>query len=84
MQQQKQVPSLPSTNDLYITVEPICKLYTDDTGRFPTKAHSGNQYLMISFHTEYNAILVALFKSWKDVHRLQAYNSIMQCLKEGL
>ncbi len=25
-----------TTNDLHLTVEPISKLYTDDTGRFPT------------------------------------------------
>ena len=60
-QQQQRVPALPSTNDLHIIVEPIRKLYTDDTGRFPSKARSGNQYLMIAFHSDTNAILVAPF-----------------------
>jgi hypothetical protein len=63
-------------------VEPISKLYTDDTGSFPTRAQSGNQYIMIAFHTPSNAILVAPFKSRKDVHQLEAYNSIMQRLKK--
>ena len=80
-QQQQQVPALPSKNDLHIIVEPISKLYTDDTGRFPSKARSGNQYLMIAFHSDTNAILVAPFKSRKDSHRMQAYNEIMQRLK---
>ena len=62
-------------------MEPISKLYTDDTDRFPTKARIGNQYLMIEFHTDSNDILVSPFNYWKDIHWLQAYNSIMQCLK---
>ena len=36
---------------------------------------------MIKFHTPTNAILVAPFKSRKDVHRMEAYNSIMQRIK---
>ena len=36
---------------------------------------------MIAFHTPTNAILVAPFKSRKDTHRLEAYNSIIQSLK---
>ena len=70
-----------TTNDLHLTVEPISKLYTDDTGCFPTRAQSGNQYIMIAFHTPTNAILVAPFKSRKDFHRMEAYNSIMKRLK---
>jgi len=63
-------------------VEPISKLYTDDTGHFPTRAQSGNQYIMIAFHTPTNAILVAPFKSRTDFHRMEAYNSIMQRRKK--
>ena len=31
-------------------VTPISKLYTDDTGRFPVHARSGNRYIMIAYH----------------------------------
>jgi hypothetical protein len=82
VQQQSSPEPVSTTNDLHLTVEPISKLYTDDICRFPTRAQSGNQYIMIAFHTPTNAILVAPFKSRKDVHRLEAYNSIMQRLKE--
>jgi hypothetical protein len=82
VQQQATPEPASTTNDLHLTVEPISKLYTDDTGRFPTRAQSGNQYIMIAFHTPTNAILVAPFKSRKDVHQMEAYNSIMQRLKE--
>ena len=78
---QQQAPAFPSTNDLHIIVEPISKLYTRDTGRFPSKDRSGNQYLMIAFHSDMNDILVAPFKSRKDSHRMQAYNDIMHCLR---
>ena len=57
-QQHQQVPAVPITNDLHITVEPISKLYTDDTGRFPTTARSGNQYIMIALHTLTNAMII--------------------------
>ena len=61
----------------------IGKLYTNDTGRFPIKARSGNQYLMVAYHFDSNAILVAPFKTRKDKHRLEAYKSIMTRLRKN-
>ena len=61
----------------------ISKLYTDDTGRFPIKARSGNQYLMVANHCDSNEILVAPFKTRKDKHRLEAYKSIMTRLRRN-
>jgi hypothetical protein len=52
-------------------------LYTDDTGRFPIKARSGNQYIMIAYHADGNVILQQPFKTKSDAHRLAAYNIIM-------
>ena len=69
------------SHELHIRVEPISKLYTDDTGRFPVRAHSGNQYTMIAYHCDSNAILAAPFKIRADKHRLLASASIMQRLK---
>ena len=56
------------------------KLYTDDTGRFPVRARSGNQYVMVAYHTASNVILVQPFVSRKDKHRIAAYNAIMERL----
>jgi hypothetical protein len=50
-------PSALPSNEVYIRVYPISKLYTDDTGQFPIKARSGNQYIMIAYHTNGNLIL---------------------------
>ena len=60
------------SNELFIQVTPISKLYTDDTGRFPIHARSGNQWIMIAFHCNANMILSAPFKSREDMHRLLA------------
>ena len=64
-------------------VTPISKLYTDDTGRFPVHAHSGNRYIMIAYHCDANLILAEPLSSRKDAHRLLAYNKIMQRLTEN-
>ena len=64
-------------------VTPISKLYTDDTGRFPVHARSGNIYIMISYYCNANLILVEPFSSRKDAHRLLAYNKIMQRLTDN-
>ena len=64
---------------------PLSKLYTDDTGRLPIRARSGNQYITIAYHKLSNVILCAPFANRSDAHRLAAYNSIMHRLtKRGL
>jgi hypothetical protein len=65
------------SNQVFITVHPLSRLYTDDTGRFLVRACSGNQYVMITFHADGNLILQQAFKSKSDRHRIAAYNAIM-------
>lgn len=74
-----------SANELYVKsyhFGSLSKLYTDDCGRFPVRSRQGNNYIMIAYHQQSNTILSAPFKSRADKHRLQAYNSIMQRLKD--
>jgi hypothetical protein len=82
----EQVPPLPAIapqasdlplNEVHIQVFPISKLYTDDTGRFPVKAHLGNQYVMIAYHADGNLILQQAFKTRSNKHCISAYNTIM-------
>jgi hypothetical protein len=47
---------LPS-NQVFIKVYPLSRLYTDDTGCFPIGARLVNQYIMITFHADDNIIL---------------------------
>jgi hypothetical protein len=72
--------ALPSTNELYITDFPLAKLYTNNTGRLPIWARSGNQYITIIFHSHCNVILCAPYVNRSDKHLLAAYNSIMHRL----
>ena len=73
-------PPLPQekTSELHVSVHHISRLYTDDTGRFPVRSRSGNQYIMVAYHCDSNAILACPFKTRKDCHRLAAYNSVME------
>jgi hypothetical protein len=70
-------PSTLPSNEVYICVYSISKLYTDNMGWFPIKAHYGNQYVMIAYHADGNLILQQGFKSRCDTHRVAAYKAIM-------
>jgi hypothetical protein len=83
------LPALPTaapicmdvpSNQVFIKVYPLSRLYTDDTGCFPIRACLGNQYIMIAFHANGNLILQQAFKSKSDRHQIAAYNAIMTCL----
>ena len=71
-----------SSNELHIRIHAINKLYTDDTGRFPVQARSGNQYIMVAYHCNRNAILACLLKTRKDTHRLQDHSTITGRLRD--
>ena len=71
------------TKELYVRIEPISKLYTDDMGSLPFRSLSGNYFIMLSYHVEYNLILVDPLKSGQDRHRLSAENHIMSRLQKN-
>ena len=62
---------------------PISKLYTEDTGRLPIHARTGNQYIMITYHCDANLILAEPLSSKKDTHQLLVYNKIMLGLTDN-
>ena len=70
------------SNELQIRVEHNRKLYTDHTGRFHVCLRSGKQYIIMVYHCDSNAIIATPFKYIADKHRILAYNSIMQCIKD--
>ena len=75
------LPTPPDTHEVHITEIAASTLFTDDTGRFPIRSRSGNQYIMVAYHQASNAILVQPFQSKHDHHRIPAYNTIMTRLK---
>jgi hypothetical protein len=70
-------PADVPSNQVFIMVYPLSRLYIDDTGRFPVRACLGNQYIMIAIHANGNLILQQVFKSKRDCHCIAAYNAIM-------
>jgi hypothetical protein len=71
--------AMPS-NQIFVVTKPLSKLFTNDTGRFPVRACSGNQYVMVAFHANGNLILQQAFKTKSDRHCIAAYSTIMTCL----
>ena len=64
-------PGYDSVNELRVNIIHQSKLYPDDTSWFPTRRRSGNQYIMVAYHSS-NFILVEPFASRKDNHQLAA------------
>eukprot|EP00804_Cyclotella_cryptica_P024875 CCRYP_011786-RA/>CCRYP_011786-RA protein AED:0.28 eAED:0.28 QI:0/0/0/1/1/1/2/0/729 len=75
MYHQQTSPASPQ-HDIDIFTVPLNKIFTDDTGRFHPRSCSGNQFIMIAFHANTNAILVRPFPNKHDVHRIAEYQDI--------
>ena len=60
------------SNELFLQVVPISKLYTDNTGQFHVHARSVHQYVMITYHCNANLMLAVPFKTRKDTYRIKA------------
>ena len=69
-------------NTIHIKTTHLSKLYTDETGRFPVISRKSNQYIMVAYHFDFNAIIVVPFKTRKDKDRMVSYNTTMQRLKD--
>jgi hypothetical protein len=67
-------------NQVFFVTQPLSKLFTNNTGRFPIRARSSNQYVMTAFHANSNLSLQQAFKTKSDRHRIATYNAIMTCL----
>jgi hypothetical protein len=65
---------------VFLHVYPINKLYTDGTGCFPIQARSGNQFVVIAYHTDGNLILQQGFQTKAAKHCISAFNKIMESL----
>ena len=74
------LPLIDASREIFFRVYPISKFYLDDTGWFLVRACSGNQYVIIAYHTKGNLILQQAFPTKADKHRIPAFNNIMTCL----
>ena len=71
--------------DVYATVvdlwDPTETIYTDQTGAFPTTAHSGARYIMVMVTIDANTILVCPIKNRSDQELRQAYLKLLDRAK---
>eukprot|EP00543_Licmophora_paradoxa_P007200 CAMPEP_0202442320 /NCGR_PEP_ID=MMETSP1360-20130828/1777_1 /ASSEMBLY_ACC=CAM_ASM_000848 /TAXON_ID=515479 /ORGANISM="Licmophora paradoxa, Strain CCMP2313" /LENGTH=61 /DNA_ID=CAMNT_0049057657 /DNA_START=43 /DNA_END=225 /DNA_ORIENTATION=+ len=57
-------------------MEPTGQIYTDQTGKFITPSSNGNQYLMILYDYDSNAILAQPMKNRTAKTILEAYKKL--------
>ena len=57
------------------------KVYTDQTGKFPTTSSNGNKYVFILYAYDLNAILAEPLKSRTATHITEAYDKLIQQLR---
>ncbi len=74
------LPIEAPSNQVFVVTKPLSKLFTNNTGLFPVRARSSNQYIMIAFPANGNLIFQQTFKSKSDCHCIASYNTIMTCL----
>lgn len=53
-------------------------LLTDQTGKFPTRLHCGNKYVMVMVKIDSNVILLELLKRRKDPELICEYDSFIK------
>ena len=78
-------PDIPNrkTHDVYVHFEPFghtIKAYGDLTGRFPYQSSCRNQYFLVVYNYNSNAILVELLKSCNGTEIKNAYLTIINRL----
>ena len=71
-----------STNDYYAKIENLHKIYTDQTGKFPTISSNGMQYCFVLYSFDANAILVEPIKQRSASELLRAHQKLVQYLTE--
>ena len=59
------------------------KMYTDQTGKFPVRSSRGMQYVMVLLEIQSNSILVAGMRNRTSGEMVQAYQSMIDRLKES-
>ena len=80
----QQQPVSARTNNVVLKTmdlhEPTGRVATDQTGRFPVKSSRGNQYLMVAYVHDANAILAVPVKNRSKQSLIDAYTTIYKKL----
>ena len=80
-----QEPNNTKTNDIMCSImdssELRSKSYSDQTGKFPIKSASGNQYIFVMYHYDTNSIHATPIKSRHTTHITEAWEKTFHLLK---
>ena len=69
--------------DVYTKVYDACNtVFSDQTGKFPTKSKRGNKYIMVMVEIDRNAIMVEPIKNCTDTELTRSYHAMMLRLKQ--
>ena len=58
-------------------------IYSDQTGKFPVRARSGNRYIMVMVEIDSNYVLVQPMKNRTDDKMIKAYQTLLKRLKRA-
>ena len=68
----QQEPNNHPTHNVFATIEDTGKVYTDQMGRFPVHSSAGNQYILVMYNYDSNAILTEAPKTIQGPKILKA------------
>ena len=66
----------------FAMVENVGKIYTDQTGAFPTLSSKGNRYLFILYHYDTNAILAEPIKNRTAGELVREHDKLVKYLSQ--
>ena len=70
--------------DIYVKVYYVREtVFTDQTGKFPTRSQSGNKYLMVMVDIDSSGILVEPIKNRTDPELMRGYEKLLLRLKHA-
>jgi hypothetical protein len=69
-------PNNQITNQAFASIEETGKVYTNQTGAFPTTSSNGNKYMLVMYHYDTNAILVEPLKTRHGNEILRGYQKL--------
>jgi hypothetical protein len=70
-----------ATYQVFTSIESTGRIYTDQTGCFPVRSSQGNNYILVAYDYDSNAILTEPLKNRQGAEILRAYTKIIDYLK---
>ena len=76
-----QDPKNHLNHNVFATIEETGKFYTNQTGQFPVSSSAVNQYILVLYDYDSNAILTEALKTRQGPELLKAYSKIIKYLQ---